>query len=152
MYDLKTRAASLGRIWVWLAALPVLGFCVVGCSQSQVGIADISESHDRWRSQSIAMQGLIVYEFENLGIYASCEDYSAHRSAVYLEWDEAGGVTKKDNRRMAVVTGELDHSVGTDDEVISTGKPAPGSSQSPKGHPMAVAAAPPMLSRMNFPR
>jgi len=117
---------------VRLAALTLLGFCVVGCSQSRVGIADVSASPDRWRGQSITMQGLIVYEFENLGIYASYEDYCAHRNAVYVEWDEAGGVTKLDNRRMAVVTGELDHSVGTDDEVISTGKPGPGPLNRPR--------------------
>ena len=115
-----------------LAVLTLLGICVVGCSQPRVGIADISAKPDRWRGQRITVQGLIAYEFENLGIYASYEDYCAHRNAIYIDWDEERGITKQDNRRMAVVTGELDHAVGTDDEVISTGKPGPGPLNRPK--------------------
>lgn len=115
-----------------LAVLTLLGFCVAGCSPSRIGIADISTKPDRWRGQNITVRGVVAYEFENLGIYASYEDYCAHRNAVYVEWDEEGGITKQDNRRMAVVTGVLDHDVGTDDEVISTGKPGPGPLNRPR--------------------
>lgn len=115
-----------------LAFLTLLSFCIVGCSQSRVAISDISAQPDRWRGQKITVKGVIAYEFENLGVYASYEDYCAHRNAIYVEWDEDGGISRQDNRRMAVVAGELDHAVGTNDEIISTGKPGPGPLNRPK--------------------
>lgn len=115
-----------------LAGLVLLGLCAVGCAQPRGGIADLLAEPGRWSGQKIAVQGVIAYEFENLGIYASYEDYCAHRNAIYVEWDEAGGISRQDNRRMAVVRGEFDPSVGTDDEVISTGRSGPGPLNRPR--------------------
>jgi len=115
-----------------LKAVMLGALCLGSCHPLRVGIADISTQPERWRGRDLIVQGLVVYEFENLGIYASYADYCAHGPALYVEWDHVAGITRRDNRRMAVVAGELDDRVGTNDEVISTGKPGPGPLKRPR--------------------
>ena len=75
------------------------------------------------------VRGLVVWEFENLGLYRSHRHYCEGASwdgggAIYAEWGEAESIDRSDSRRMAIVRGIFRNHVGS--IIISTGAPGPG--------------------------
>jgi hypothetical protein len=92
----------------------------------KAAIEDVIAHPERWDGKRLKLRGLLVWEFENLGLYASRADYCAHRRSVYVEWDKVAGVTPADTRRMAVITGRLVLHRAGDPLILSNAQNGPG--------------------------
>lgn len=121
-------------------ALLFVGGCAsagsTGPAASRVTVADLVAAPEAWDGRRVEITGLVVSEFENLGLYASWEDYCPREGwgqAIYVNW---GDVRPRDAalpRRMATVRGTFRNVIGVEridnGEVvvmISTGAPGPG--------------------------
>ena len=72
-----------------------------------VNPASVAASPAEWDGRQVEMVGLLVWEFENLGLY---QDYGTfcrggEHTAVYVDWHNWPGVTRADSRRRVVVRG-----------------------------------------------
>ena len=99
---------------------------------ARVNPASVAASPAAWDGREVEMVGLLVWEFENLGLYQSYGTYCrrGEKTAVYVPWDSWAGVTRADNRRRVIVRGTFRNRVGVTQPdgsiVISTGAPGPG--------------------------
>ena len=100
-------------------------------SVARVNPASIAASPGEWDGRQVEMVGLLVWEFENLGLY---QDYGSfcrggERTAIYVDWHSWPGVTRADSRRRVVVRGVFHNRkiVQADGSMIVTsGFPGPG--------------------------
>jgi hypothetical protein len=74
---------------------------------AHVNPASVAAAPAQWDGREVEIVGLLVWEFENLGLY---QDYGAfcrggERTAIYVNWHDWPGVTRKDSRRRVVVRG-----------------------------------------------
>ncbi|MDB5669720.1 MAG: hypothetical protein JWO25_679 [Alphaproteobacteria bacterium] len=91
-----------------LAALPLAALLIAASdAPKKAAIMDVVAHPEKFDGRQLKLRGLVVYEFENYGLYASRADYCAHHRSIYVEWDHVPGVTRADTRRMAVITGRL---------------------------------------------
>ncbi|WP_293375518.1 hypothetical protein [Phenylobacterium sp. SCN 70-31] len=101
-----------------------------------VSIIDLSAHPDRWDGQRVQVTGLVVAEFENLGLYSSWRDYCSSQSrahAIHVDWDKQSEFHSSRQRRMATLRGTFRNLVGVRragvegaEITISTGAPGPG--------------------------
>ena len=75
---------------------------------------------------------MLVWEFENLGLYQSYGAYcrGAEKAAIAVDWHAWPGVTRDDNRRQVIVRGTFRNRYGTAQPggqiIMSNGAPGPG--------------------------
>src|SRR6476659_1407229 len=99
---------------------------------AKVNPASIAAAPATWDGREVEVVGLVVWEFERLGLYQSYGAYcrSAEKSAIAVDWHSWPGVTKADNRRMALVRRTFHNHYGVAQHdgsiVISNGAPGPG--------------------------
>ena len=122
-----------------LAIVLLLG--VSGCAhrpardRQNPTVEGIASHPELWDGRYVELQGLVVWEVHNVGLYRSYRDYCrgeslSRRTAIYVQWQSSSGLVRGDNRRMAVVAGIFRHRtmVALPDGTItvSTGAPGPG--------------------------
>ena len=103
---------SKARLVILIAAASVT---LVGCATTSrprdtiahVNPASIAASPAEWDGREVEMVGLLVWEFENLGLYQSYGAFcrGGERTAVYVNWHNWPGVTRSDSRRQVMVRG-----------------------------------------------
>jgi len=94
---------------------------------AHVNPASIAASPAEWDGRQVEVVGLLVWEFENLGLY---QDYGTfcrggERTAIYVNWHNWPGVTRADSRRQVVVRGTF-HSGPNGTIVVTNAAPGPG--------------------------
>lgn len=115
---------------------------LAGCSTSTgqvrpagpatVNPASLAAAPAQWNGREVEVVGVLVWEFERLGLYQSYGAYcrSAEKSAIAVDWQKWPGVTKKDNRRRVVVRGTFTNVYGGPSAngavIVSNGAPGPG--------------------------
>lgn len=99
----------------------------------RVSAADLALEPGRWDGRKVETNGLLIWEFENLGLYGSYESYCGgphHAFPIYVDWDDWPEVTRADSRRYVTVRGTFRHRIGVRQPdgtiLISTGAPGPG--------------------------
>ena len=96
----------------------------------RINPASLAADPARWDGRQVEVVGLLVWEFENLGLYQSYGAYcrGAEKAAIAVDWDKWPGVTRADNRRRVAVRGTFRHVYGKGGPniVISTAAPGPG--------------------------
>lgn len=122
--------------WTLLAVISlVTAACVTRSAPRGDGIvrinpASLAADPARWDGKQVEIVGLLVWEFENLGLYQSYGAYcrGAENAAIAVDWDKWPGVTRKDSRRRVVVRGTFRYVYGKSGPniVVSTGAPGPG--------------------------
>jgi hypothetical protein len=129
---MRTRVASL------------LALILSGCASihappdavAVVSIAELNAHPERWDGRRVQVTGLIVAEFENLGLYASWRDYCPRKTysrAIYVPWDDQADFPQSQHRRMATVRGVFRNLNGVErmvggqvEMIISTSAPGAG--------------------------
>jgi starvation-inducible outer membrane lipoprotein len=81
---------------------------------ARVNPASVAASPAEWDGRQVEMVGLLVWEFENLGLY---QDYGTfcregERTAIYVNWHNWPGVKRADSRRRVVVRGVFHNGPG----------------------------------------
>ena len=74
---------------------------------AHINPASVAASPAEWDGREVEMVGLLVWEFEVLGLY---QDYGTfcrggERTAIYVDWHNWAGVTRADSRRRVIVRG-----------------------------------------------
>lgn len=119
------------------AALAVAGCATQPGPRPRSGVvhvnpASVAAAPAQWDGRQVEMVGLLVWEFENLGLY---QDYGAfcrggERTAIYVNWHDWPGVTRKDSRRRVVVRGVFHNgpqvSAPNGTIVVTNAAPGPG--------------------------
>jgi hypothetical protein len=97
---------------------------------AHVNPASIAASPAQWDGKQVEVVGLLVWEFENLGLY---QDYGSfcrggERTAIYVDWHNWPGVTRADSRRRVIVRGVFHNrqGVGGPNGTILINNAAPG--------------------------
>jgi len=98
---------------------------------ARVNPASVAAAPAAWDGRQVEMVGLLVWEFENLGLY---QDYgtfcrNGEHTAIYVDWNSWPGVKRSDSRRRVVVRGVFHNRklVQPDGSMIVTsGFPGPG--------------------------
>jgi len=115
------------------AAVLTLSACTaIGLSGPRDGVARVNPASlaadpERWYGKQVEIVGLLVWEFENKGLYQSYGAYcrGAEKAAIFVQWDQWPGVTRKDSRRQVVVRGTFRPGpAGT--LIVSNAAPGPG--------------------------
>src|SRR5258708_36802662 len=97
-------------IWVAAATL-MLAACAIPPRPrdtiARVNPASVAASPAEWDGRQVEMVGLLVWEFENLGLY---QDYGTfcrggERTAIYVNWRNWPGVKRADSRPRVVARG-----------------------------------------------
>lgn len=123
--------------WTLVAAIWLVTAACVTRSAPRDGIvrinpASLAADPARWDGKQVEIVGLLVWEFENLGLYQSYGAYcrGAEKAAIHVQWSQWPGVTRKDSRRRVVVRGIFRNMVGVAQPggsiVISNPAPGPG--------------------------
>ena len=94
----------------------------------RINPASLAADPARWNGRQVEIVGLLIWEFENLGLYQSYGAYcrGAEKAAIYVQWPQWAGVTRKDNRRRVVVRGTF-RAQPQGVTIVATGVPGPGS-------------------------
>src|SRR5580765_3208426 len=103
------RSASIGAFGL----LSILAGCTTPDGAARVpsiahaNPASIAASPSRWDGREVEVVGLLVWQFENLGLYQSYGAYcrGGEKVAISADWQNWPGITKADNRREVVVRG-----------------------------------------------
>jgi hypothetical protein len=99
---------------------------------AKVNPASVAASPAQWDGRQVEMVGLLVWEFENLGLY---QDYgtfcrAGEHTAIYVNWHNWPGVTRADSRRRVVVRGVFHNGPGVPQTggtiLIANAAPGPG--------------------------
>jgi len=98
---------------------------------ARVNPSSVAAAPERWDGKQVEMVGLLVWEFENLGLY---QDYGTfcrggEHTAIRVDWNSFAGVTRADSRRQVVVRGTFhNQKINQPDGsiVASSGFPGPG--------------------------
>jgi hypothetical protein len=99
---------------------------------THVNPASVAASPTQWDGRQVEMVGLLVWEFEQSGLYQSYGAYcrGAEKAAIYVDWNNWPGVTRSDSRRQVVVRGLFRNLQGTTQPsgapLISNAAPGPG--------------------------
>ena len=80
----------------------------------RINPASLAADPARWDGKQVEIVGLLVWEFENLGLYQRYGAYcrGADKAAIYVQWAQWPGVTRKDSRRRVIVRGIFRNKVG----------------------------------------
>jgi len=99
-------------------------------------VSELNAHPERWHGQRIQVTGLVIAEFENVGLYADWGAYcprTPRPDAIYVSWDEVSNFPQSHQRRFATVRGTFRNLNGVEQKVggqiemmISTGAPGPG--------------------------
>lgn len=98
----------------------------------RINPASLAADPARWDGRQVEVVGLLVWEFENFGLYQSYGAYcrGADKAAIHVQWGQWPGVSRKDNRRRLVVRGIFRNRVGAPQPngaiLISNAAPGPG--------------------------
>lgn len=81
---------------------------------ARVNPASIAASPATWNGREVEIVGLVVWESGSFGLYQDYGTYcrGAEHAAIYANWAEWPGVSKKDSRRRAIVRGVFRNRVG----------------------------------------
>ena len=93
----------------------------------RINPASLATDPARWDGRQVEVVGLLVWEFENLGLYQSYGAYcrGGEKAAIHVQWSQWPGVTRKDSRRQVVVRGTFRPGpAGT--LIVSNAAPGPG--------------------------
>ena len=99
---------------------------------AHVNPASIAASPAQWDGKQVEIVGLLVWEFENLGLY---QDYGSfcrggEHTAIFVDWHNWPGVTRADSRRRIAVRGVFHNRQGVGGPngaiVINNAAPGPG--------------------------
>ena len=99
---------------------------------AHVNPASVAASPTEWDGREVEMVGLLVWEFENLGLY---QDYgtfcrAGERTAIYVDWHNWPGVTRADSRRRIIVRGIFHNRQGVTQPngaiLVTNAAPGPG--------------------------
>lgn len=93
-----------------------------------VNPASVAASPAQWDGRQVEMVGLLVWEFENLGLY---QDYGTfcrggEHTAIYVDWHSWPGVKRADSRRRVVVRGVFHNGEVVQPGIIVVNNAAPG--------------------------
>ena len=126
---------SKARFVISVAAAAVM---LTGCATlsrprdtiARVNPSSVAASPAAWDGKQVEMVGLLVWEFENLGLY---QDYGTfcrggEHTAIYVNWHDWPGVTRADSRRRVVVRGVFHNGevVQPGTIVVTNAAPGPG--------------------------
>jgi hypothetical protein len=94
---------------------------------AHVNPASVAGSPAQFDGREVEMVGLLVWEFENLGLY---QDYGTfcrggEHTAIYVDWHNWPGVTRADSRRRVVVRGVF-HAQPNGSIGVTNAAPGPG--------------------------
>ena len=115
-------------------------FMLAGCATlskprdtfARVNPASVAAAPAEWDGRQVEIVGLLVWEFENLGLY---QDYGTfcrggEHTAIYVNWHDWPGVTRADSRRRVVVRGVFHNGPGVKQTggsiVVTNAAPGPG--------------------------
>jgi hypothetical protein len=111
--------SAMRNIMVAMVTMAVAGCAVQPGSRPRTGVAhvnpaSVAASPAEWDGREVEMVGLLVWEFENLAFYQSYGAYcrGGERTAIYVDWHNWPGVTRKDSRRRVIVHGVFRNKVG----------------------------------------
>lgn len=100
---------------------------------TRVSVSDLALEPEKWDGRKVEVAELLIWEFENLGLWGTYEQYCSGYSVIrpiYVDWEDWPGVTRADNRRYVLVRGTFRNRVGvkqSDGQIlVSTGAPGPG--------------------------
>jgi len=115
-----------------LASCASLGPRPAGDGFARVNPASVAAAPAQYDGKPVEMVGLLVWEFENFGLYQSYGAYCRRgdQAAIHVEWGSWPGVTRADNRRLVEVRGVFRNRVGVTQPdgsiLIGTGAAGPG--------------------------
>ena len=98
----------------------------------RINPASLAADPARWDGRQVEVVGLLVWEFENFGLYQSYGAYcrGAEKAAIHVQWEQWPGVSRKDSRREVMVRGIFRNRVGIPQPggavLISTAASEPG--------------------------
>jgi hypothetical protein len=124
----------------FIVSVAAATFMLAGCSTlskprdrfAKVNPASVAASPAEWDGRQVEMVGLLVWEFENLGLY---QDYGTfcrggERTAIYVNWRNWPGVKRADSRRLVVVRGVFRNGPGVNQTggtiLVTNAAPGPG--------------------------
>ena len=99
---------------------------------AKVNPASLAAAPATWDGREVEIVGLLVWQFENVGLYQSYGAYcrGGEKVAIAVDWQNWPGITRADNRRQVIVRGIFRNRYGTAQPngqiVISNGAPGPG--------------------------
>lgn len=104
----------------------------------RINPASLAAEPARWDGRQVEVVGLLVWEFENLGLYQSYGAYcrGGEKAAIHVQWSQWPGVTRKDSRRRVIIRGTFRNRVGVaqpDGSILVTNA-APGPGPLEPGH------------------
>ncbi len=98
----------------------------------RINPASLAADPARWDGRQVEIVGLLVWEFETLGLYQSYGAYcrGAEKAAIYVNWNDWPGVSRADSRRRVIVRGVFHNLQGVARPggtlVVSNAGPGPG--------------------------
>jgi hypothetical protein len=122
--------------WILISVASVLPACATSPKPREtvahVNPASVAASPAEWDGREVEMVGMLVWEFENLGLYQSYGAFcrGGERTAIYVDWHNWAGVTRADSRRQVIVRGVFHNRNGMPQPNgsigISNAAPGPG--------------------------
>ena len=113
---------------------------------AHVNPASVAASPGEWDGRQLEMVGMLVWEFENLGLY---QDYGTfcrggERTAIYVNWHNWPGVSRADSRRRVIVRGIFRnrHGVTQPNGAVLLTNAAPGPGPLEPGHVVRFLSRP----------
>jgi hypothetical protein len=85
-----------------------------GAVIAKINPASIAASPGTWDGREVEIVGLVIWESGSSGLYQDYGTYcrAAESAAIYANWGEWPGVSKRDSRRRAIVRGVFRNRVG----------------------------------------
>ena len=126
------KSATLALILFGLSACATTRGPAGPVGPTKINPASLAANPAAYDGREVEVVGLVVWEFERLGLYQSYGAYcrGAEKSAIAVDRHSWPGVTKADNQRMALVRGTFHNRYGVAQPdvsiVISNGAPGPG--------------------------
>jgi len=127
-----TKRLMLTAIALTLSACAIVRDRGPADGVARINPASVAASPGTWDGRQVEMIGLLVWEFENLGLYQSYGAYcrGAERAAIYVNWRAWPGITRADNRRRVMIRGtfrNLANNKQSDGSILVTNAaPGPG--------------------------
>lgn len=101
----------------------------------EAAVGEIAATPAAFDTKAVVIEGLVVKEFENYGLYESYDVYCGREqgAALYVDWNAAKDVKDADTRRMARVEGTFQDQIGK----AGPKGPAPVPTDAPGPGPLA---------------